>query len=338
MRTEPLVRALSAASMLALTSWPLLAGQCSQEPEGRTLVVVAEKAMADSWRVSRADISECPAGIQTHLEVRNVSGREVSAGRFYAEYYDAKRRRCFSGIFDVSENLERRTDEMRPGETRTLFTSSYELFPGSEPTTVRVYPMSASPLRPAAPIGRSPGVSQPIRIGATSLKAAATWYHLCLGDVGSPPFPPILNLVLALVDVDSAGKVAGISVLRARSPQIEAWFREFWPHLRFLPGTESTYPQQDQTLLLVRAWTPAMHPGVVPERPWESEWVRDYTGRVADSEVPWVNVIVLDRPPKGTAAEMETTMWNGSALVRLCGDYYGTGTIWSLDTTDGGGP
>ncbi len=338
MRMQRLVRALCVVCVLARPSWPLFGGQCCQDLERRILKVVAEESVMGPWRVTGADISEDAVGVETHLEVLNSSGKGTAAGRFYAEYYDARHRRCLTAVFDLRKNREKRAGEMRPGEARTLISVTYELFPASEPTTVRVYRISETPLPLPSGFGRTPSVSRPITIGAISLKATASWYHLCLDQGTSAGAPAVLDLLIALVDVDGAGQAAEISVLSARNPEIQAWFREFAPHLRFLPGTEGGHPQAGKTLLLVRAMMPWMHPGVFPNPPRESDWVRDYTENTDNSDVSVINVVPLDRPLKQATSESQTVNPQVSTAPPLCFDYYGTGTEWSLGTSDGDEP
>jgi hypothetical protein len=142
-----------------------------------------------------------------------------------------------------------------------------------------------------------------------------------------------LDLLLAEAEIDGSGHVAGMSVLNVISPQVQAWFQEFFPHLRFRPATESLKPRRAGTLLLVRATMPPMHPGVLVPPPRETEWVRQEVENKGDNNLPWINVILLE-PPMGDAARGRATSPLIPTSPTLCLEYDGTGTGWSVDTAD----
>ena len=117
-------------------------------------------------------------------------------------------------------------------------------------------------------------------------------------------------------------------------PQVQAWFQEFVPHLRFRRATEGLEPRSAETLVLVRAMMPSMRPGVAVPPPRDSDWVRQDVERKRRQRPTSINVI-LSRPSRGGGGGQEK---DGSPsdtdLPCSCLEYYRTGTEWSTNTAD----
>ncbi len=334
MRRDQVAGRLCAVVFVGCLSAHVFGQKRCQEPRVQTLKVVTEGSITDFWRVTKAEVSEDVTGVHMRLEVQNASDRVVAAGRFYAEYYDADQRRCLTAIFNLRENLERHTAGVGPGETTTLFTRTYGLFPSSEPETIRVYRMPDNASLPPSVGSPAAVVRRPPSVVATSRHATDTWQRPCLNQGASAPTPAVLDLLLAEAEIDGSGHVAGMNVLNVISPQVQAWFQEFVPHLRFRPATEGLKPRSAETLVLVRAMMPSMRPGIAVPPPRDSDWVRQDVEKKDDNDLPWINVILLDRPVEEAAGGKETVPPLIPTSLALCLEYYGTGTEWLTNTAD----
>jgi len=284
--------------------------------------------------VTKAEVSEDLTGVHMRLEVQNASDRVVATGRFYAEYYDADQRRCLTAIFNLRENLERHAAGVRPGDTATLFTRTDGLFPTTEPETIRVYRMPDNASLPPSMGSPATVVRRPPSVAATSRHATDIWQRLCLNQATSAATPPTMDLLLAEAEIDGSGEVKGMNVLKVIIPQVQTWFQEFAPHLRFRPATEGLRPHSADTLLLVRAMMPSMRPGIVVPPPRDSDWVRQQVENNDNNDLPWLNVVLLDRPAQEAAAGNETVPRLIPTSLPLCLEYDGTGTEWSTNTAD----
>ncbi|MBZ5668824.1 MAG: hypothetical protein LAO04_03745 [Acidobacteriia bacterium] len=334
MRRDQVAGGLCALVFLGCLSAHVNGQESCQEPQIQTLKVDNQGSITDFWRATKAEVSEDVTGVKMRLDMQNASAAVVKAGRFYADYYDASRQRCLTAMFGLSQNLEGPTAGVSPGETTTLFTRTYGLFPSCEPETIRVYRIpDDTSLHPSVP---SPAivVRRPPSVVATSRHATDTWQLLCLNQGAGAPTPAVLDLLLAEAEIDGSGHVAGMNVLNVISPQVQAWFQEFVPHLRFRPATEGLKPRSAETLLLVRAMMPSMRPGIAAPPPRDSDWVRQDEEKKDDNDPPWINVILLDRPVEEAAGGKETVPPMIPTSLALCFEYYGTGTEWSVDTAD----
>lgn len=313
---------------------PLAAGAgqgATQEPQALTLKIAPNASLSDSWQVARAEVLEGTLGVSERLQVQNVSGWVVRGARFYAEYYDARQRRCLTALFDLSEGLRAQTGEVHPGETRILFTDNDGLFPGSQPETVTVRQLPGSAVR--GPSGEETTFDgyQPATVAATSRHATDTWQRLCLGQEAGAGGPPLLDLLLAEADIDAAGHVGAMRVVDARTAQVASWFSEFAPHLRFRPASDRGSPQGARTLLLLRAVTASMHLGALVPSPRSSAWVRELIEHAHDSDVPWVNVLLLEPPPPETTSSTASAAAAVLLAAPFCLEYEGRGTGWSIN-------
>ena len=302
-----------------------------QESTFLSMKVIPGGTLIDLWQVTKAEFAEGAVGVQARLDVRNISASKVPEARFYAEYYDSDQRRCFTAMFSLSENLERQMGGMAPGETRTLVALTDGLFPASKPETVRVYPMPEDGHASHSAVAPAPAVYRPVRIAAASRHATDTWQRLCLSQAVDAGSPAVLDLLLAEAEIDALGPATGISVLRARAPQIQTWFRVFAPHLGFFPAAEGPSRRGSRTLILVRGVLPSMHPGLFVPPPRTSRWIVDYIKSLEGDDVPWINVILLERPVEEPTTPDVTLL---PTMAPLCLDYGGTGTEWSLNSAN----
>ncbi len=303
----------------------------AQEAEVLPLRIAAEVGLSDFWQVTRAEVSERTFGVSERLQVRNASDGDVAGARFYAEYYDAKNRRCLTAVFDLSENLQGQRGEMRSGETRVLFADTGGLFPGSAPEGVSIRQVAeGSVLRPSGERPTFDGYL-PVTVAATSRHATDTWQRLCLEQEGIVGSQPLVDLLLAEVDVDATGQVEATRVVEARSPQILSWFSEFAPHLRFRPASGGGSRESARTLLLLRAMTASMHPGALVPPPRTSMWLRKFVADARGSDVPWVNVLILEPPPPETTSSGDARNPAMPLAPPTCVEYNGIGTEWSIN-------
>jgi len=335
MRKDQAVWGLCAVFSLGCLSAHVFGLPFSPEPRVRTVKVNTEGSSTDFWRVTRAELSEDVTGVEMRVEVQNSSSGVVAAGRFYAEYYDANQRRCLTAMFDLRANLERRTAGVRPGDATTLYTGTYGLFPTTEPASTRVYWIPGNIPLTASVVSSAAAVDRPASVAATSRHATDTWQRLCLDQATSAATPPTMDLLLAEAEIDASGEATGMDVLNVISSEVQTWFQAFAPHLRFRPATEDLRPRSAKTLLLVRAVMPTMRHGVVVPPPRDSDWVRQQLENANYTDLPWINLVLLDRAVQEPAAGNEAVQPLIPTSAPHCLEYYGTGTEWSVNTRGG---
>ncbi len=272
-----------------------------------------------------------------YLEVQNISGTTVDGPIFYAEYFDASGRFCFSLVFSQATNTAIR-GPIAPAEVRGLYSSGVGLFPASEPKEVKLYlvrqsmPEQANPLRNWDASFRAPiTVSGSVRSDAMTLQ---------LGPEVALAKGPFLDLVFAKVSVDEKGFVDGVDVLNTASNRVESWFLDFARHqLTFYPATDRWVPKPDHAVVLVRVVLSEEGIPNSPFLPRMSPWVKSYAARLVGTEVPPVTDIVFARPAgKINRAGTDELVERPAALpgifeLRLFGSDWSVGAVQMVPDT-----
>jgi len=131
-----------------ITLWVLLgcfvAATCvsaiSLEPE--SVKVQVQDEMAGLWVVHEASIQENNIGMDTVLEIENVSAVATVDAAFYGEYFDGLDRFCFAALFAQDENNEGRTGAFLPGAVRHLRSGTFYIHPVSRPVRLKLHILS----------------------------------------------------------------------------------------------------------------------------------------------------------------------------------------------------
>lgn len=258
------------------------------------LQVVPQGNLSGAWKVHDAGFGENLTATSGYLDVENISDVSVEGAIFYAEYFDASGRFCFSLLFSLAKNVGVR-GPVSPREVRELSSVGIGLAASSEPKEVRLYLVQQ---HKAASTNSSCTWNVPIRAPITvggSVPADAAKLQLGADvDLGQAP---VVDLLLAKVGVDKEGLVDQVDVLNAANKQLDLWFRNFARQLTIFPETECDVPKRSEALILVRAVLTDTAPSDSPYLPRKSQWVELYGRNHADSEAPMVTEVFFSRPP-----------------------------------------
>jgi hypothetical protein len=220
-------------------------GQMRPAPAQSGIVIVSGSVeLGKLWRVREAGLKEQLSGTNGYLVLENVSGEILQRSIFYAEYFDATDRFCFSLTFSLARNVGDRTP-VAPGDTRTVYSVAASLLPSVEPTYVRICLLFEG--------------EQPNAVDQPTVRAPVTVSGNVESDASLLPLPAELmsrsdasiDLVLALVRVSDQGQLTGIEVLHSATPALGSWFIDFVRKLSFYPATESNRPLASTALISV---------------------------------------------------------------------------------------
>ena len=259
------------------------------------LTVTAAPGLSSTWKVKAAYLEEDLSATTGYLDVQNVSSEDIPAGNFYAEYYDALGRLCFSLLFSLDKNVEKRNGSFAPTEVRKLYSITVYIAPAVEPTEVRLL-LLAQPISKAGQhFPNVPPIQAPITIQATSPSNADFWLG---SEVDSADGQQVIDLILAELTVDSSGHIQNVETLDANSDKLKSWFSKFVATLGFYPATTGGAPVTGKTLLLIRSVVLRKYPNGVSFQATDSPWVLRYAAHFkSDTDVPPINVILFERPP-----------------------------------------
>jgi hypothetical protein len=243
--------------------------------------------------VKQARVEENFRALSALLQVRNISTRPVQQALFYGEFYDRRGRLCFTALFDLYKNVQRRSGAVSPGSERTLLSTSNEMAMASRPRLLRLYLLRQFPEAGVAnrPVSK-PGVYKPPVLRWSS--SEHSWQTLCLGPAYSHPALPVEDVALMMVHVDARGRVSGSKVLDAvMTVPFVSWAEGFARHVRFSPARKDGVPMDGKTLILFRAllreWSPKDPAEVARSNPW----VVNYVQSGATQQIPAITIVWL---------------------------------------------
>ena len=272
----------------------------------RTEVSVVQPDQQTSWIVRKAYVEEQLTATTGYLEIRNASNRALKNANFYAEYYDAAGRFCFSLVFSLNKNLEKQEGPLKRQGIRRLYSIGAFLAPASEPKELRVSLLGSG----LSEVASGEEKRRPIRAPITmEVRTPAEPDQLTLGPEIDVAKGPVLDLVLARVAVSRSGRSETVDVLGAESESIKSWFLRFVTNQVFYTATTDGVPQAGNILLLLRAVVSGKPPGGVPFLPASaSPWMANYVSESADQPLPPITEIIFARPPSRVKMR-GTTSW-----------------------------
>lgn len=243
------------------------------------------------WKVLGAGLVEEPQGTTGSLKVQNISDITVNNAVFYAEYFDNQARLCFSLVFSQSTNTGAERTPIPAGAIRSLYSGSAGMVPASTPTEVRIH------LILQGAMGQNPS-----QIETIPLESPVTLGSNVPSDKASIQLPPelastkdpVLDLVLARVNVDQDGAVRETKVLYSVSPEVEDWFESFVSELNFYPATVDGRPKDADALISVQAILSRSLD--VSSSQLVPKWGSAYVSSLKDTEVPPVTRILFGVP------------------------------------------
>jgi hypothetical protein len=294
-------------------------------PDAVTLLSNEGAVLANTWRVGPARIMEDFGGVLGSVQIQNISPKAVEDSRFYAEYFDAAGRLCFTLTFAQGHNFERRTSPFLPGEVRTLYSLTYALGPAVRPREVVLHVMHQR--NEQSPAGETEGstevLSPALLLGEST--SNPPWGKLRLPVAPKGFRGPFVDLVLARVIVGTRGEIEDAAVIQAQTPDLADWFSNFIEHQQFQPATADGVAQESTVLLLVRAIVSrhCVHQTKAPA--WDVDWVREYAKSLPMTTVPPVITVYL-----GPEAE---SYWDTGFPPDFSVVSIGSG--WSISVSDG---
>lgn len=289
------------------------------------------RGMAHKWAVQSVWLEQGFDSTELRLRLENATRHYLGDSYFYAEIFDGGGRFCFSALFRLRENLGLDRGPLEPGGERTLVSMSLNLaIPGSA-STIRVYPAHRRSVRS----GEVLTAPVPIRIPARKLATTVPlpipdWARLRLGPNLNQNDAPVVDLALALADVDEGGRLTAMHVLNAWSDGVRHWLENLGPRLVFSPSMQDFVPRRGQAAILVRAGPlRAFREGEEFFDPDESPWVRRFVFTVQGNEILPVSLLMLS-PCRDIQPGVGGAGYFGPAIPD-CFQYNGSGTDWSLE-------
>lgn len=294
-----------------------LTGKEFENLPGNRLQVEPQGDLTQTWQIRQAELEETYNHVWGILQIQNVSSTTVRTARFYAEYFDAKGRRCFMLQFDQNLNREKRNSRFEPDEVRTLQSFSYSLNPGIEPKKIKVFVISQDPP------SQTQGMIQPVVMAPVTLRGVQSgeWERLWLGQELESATGPFLDLVLAQVAVGPEGDLKELKILNAVNPWVENWFTSYVHHLDFGPAMRAGVPVKGGALLLVRAGVSTQEIRDPLFLPRESILVKSFIESIKNEDIPPVEDLLFVPSSKEYWAQP------GPGYFRHSGSY----STWSSD-------
>lgn len=259
------------------------------------LTVTAGPGVSSTWKVKSAYLEEDLSATTGYFEIQNVSSEPVQGANFYGEYYDSLNRLCFSLVFSLDKNLEKRNGPFSPAEVRKLYSTAVFIAPAVEPAQVRLFSLPQPTSAAGQRFSDAPPVQAPITIQARSTSGTDVWLG---SEVDSSDGRQVMDLILAEVTVSSSGHIQNVETLDASSERLRAWFSKFVANLSFYPATTAGMSATGKTLLLLRSVVLRRNPSSSSLQPAASPWVVSYAAQLgSESAVPPINIILFERPP-----------------------------------------
>jgi hypothetical protein len=294
------------------------------------LSVEASAPVAADWALLGATVEEDSLNTYVYLHLQNVSDDTVHHALLYAELFDGEGRFCFSALFDLARNRQGQAGPLKRGGVRTLYSVSAGLQPSAVPRIIRLYPMNPSHGdslgKGSAPVAKR----IPVTLQATGVPVLPDWQTFWIGSASDERETPVLDLALAQIDVDRAGKVTNVWTVQALNDAVVAWTERAIGHLVFRPSSMDLRTQKGRTLIMVRA---LMHPWKERDprsNATETAWVRDYSNGLGEGPSPVVNILVL-HPCLGEGGSSHPDKKGGKLLTApSCLEYTSTGSEWSV--------
>lgn len=308
-----------------------LAGGVYSVPPAAKVELQVETApgMQSEWAVQRGRLEENAINSYIYLTVENRSDHPVRDAFFYAELFDREGRFCFSALFRLGENLERHHKPLEPGGVRTLFSLSSDLASVAEPQVIRIYRAYPGPPESEKSFSAPVPVRIPVTVVATGVPGSPGWQTLSLVSLVGQYDAPVLDLALAVADVDSQGRPTSFRVIDARDATTRSWVNTLVEHLLFRPASEGFLPRRGQTLILVRTVLRRWKDGEPVFNPRTNPWARDFLEAFQGTEMPAINILMLD-PCQADASSAGPGEGQGGDGIPGCVQYFGVGTDWSL--------
>jgi hypothetical protein len=308
----------SASLTLGLLLW------AGPQPEGppRNVVglrtAIADPAAVD-WEIGAATISDNFQQLTVLIRLRNISNHEIRGAKFYAEFLDARQRRCFTLPFNLTFNREHLRTPIAQGDTRTVASGANGLGFAARPDTVWIHLVEQE----------NGDGTKTSGMGASRFRIPVTipggtprnWELLGLNPKLIEHTRGVEDLVLADVDVDAAGKLKQFRIIRAADDRLRDWSSEAMRTLPFIPAGEASMPTESRTLVFIRAFDQeAVGFGKSSFVARDSPWMREYIAGLGESDVPPVNEVLFE--PAG--------VWSGRKLPgKGLFEYGWVGSDWS---------
>jgi len=247
------------------------------------------------WKLHNAALRESIIGVWGVLDIENDSTLTMKFARFYAEYFDAAGRLCFTLVFATqanADNLEKDERPIRPGESRQLLSLASALGPASDPVEVRVRliqdTISAEPLRGA--------VGDAVIGSPVVINAAVPRRYLRLKLAPLQESPAIIDLLFAKLRFGPAGDLQGFEVLQSSNAEARSWFEGFLRQKRLgNPATVGLANVAGIALVLLRAPNRLEGTPAAELLPRSSSWVKSYAQAVQGADIPPITQLLLSR-------------------------------------------
>lgn len=295
----------------------------AQRPAPRlvsTPKVQLEGSAAEIWKVDYARLVEDFNGTGAFITLRNVSTLSVLSAMFYGEYFDARGRLCFTGLFHLKNNFARRSDVVQPGGLTSLVSDSYALAPASRPRRISLYRVRQTQRR-AGRGGAPPAVVRtPLTLEGLGVPVSALWPRVCTGPSIDSLGPPVVDLALAKIHVGADGALLELQILDALAAQpYIPWLQNLSTHLRFNTAKLDGVASPGDTLVLVRALVRGWQAGERAYLPRSDLWVAAYASNMEGRTLLPLNVLVVEKPPLGLRRDSTS-----------CFEYLADGSAWSI--------
>jgi hypothetical protein len=243
--------------------------------------------MNGKWIVRNAELHEGLTSAWGVLEIQNASPVSIEEARFYAEYYDAEGRLCFTLVFVSEANSDRDGSPIGPGDARELFSVAVALGPAAQPAEVKLRLIServvGKPIEIAAgdKIVRSPVTTSGLSPDLLRLRLDPDQQNSGVVDV-----------ILARITVDSQGRSIERQILNSLGGEAQSWFERFVRQVHFQPGMAGI-ANTGTTLVLVRVINriegsnPASPELLSREAPWVKNYLRGFLGKELPTVMQW---------------------------------------------------
>lgn len=291
--------------------------------------VVPVGAFAGYWKARGAELRETFTATSGYIQIEDISPTAMEDAKFYGEYFDAAGRFCFSLVFSQAKNESNQSGPFAPGEVRTVVSMAASLAPAAEPTMMRLYSVEQRPVGEQKEVIYDESVvrSPTAIMGGVEAGRGRLWLERELPKAEGP----VLDLVLARAEVDSAGRLDRVKVLKAVSSEVEAWFRDFVSRARFTPASRGGLTEGSGTVLLARAVLSLAATQESPFLPRQSPWVKAYAEGLAGTEIPSINELRFERRPTRVKRLGSLSWVELPPLPPGLFEYHASGSDWCPD-------
>ena len=276
-----------------------------------SLPATSDPEIAKSWNIISASFGENLVDTQATIRLQNISGVTQPETHFWADYFDAQNRICFTLVFASTA--------IGPTHALELRSVASSLAPLSGPVRVHLRTVPSNITRFTA--------DTPFRPPAT-VSEIGMQFDLPRSLESQQP---IDDLLLATLHIDKPGKPKSVELLLSRNPEITTILTGLLQNFTVQPSTTPT-PEPDELLVLIRIATGS---GLVSRTdpatllPRTTPWIMEYLRAHPDSPPLTVLLYAADNlfatnQPRQTSADQSVITYQQISV----------GSSWSANVAD----